>query len=284
MRAGPSGEERCTPHYTVPVSPQCPQEVSLLTLPVFQGAAVSSERFSQSLPPRNVAELGGSPPLRGSLEQLDRPSPAGPPFQGTELAALSTPEASLKRLVPLVGHPAAWEPLPSVSHWDLPGRLWFLVFLRDDVGLRTVISNRRLLRQSWCQGPGLVRAGPSGEEWCTPQYTVPVSPQCPQEISLLTLPVFQGAAVSSERFSQSLPPRNVAEMGGSPPLRGSLEQLDRPSPAGPPLQGTELAALSTPEASLKRLVPLVGHPAAWEPLPSVSHWDLPEQTLVPSLP
>ncbi len=76
----------------MPVSPQCPQEISLLTLPVFQGAAVSSERFSQSLPPRNVAELGGSPPLRGSLEQLDRPSPAGPPFQGTELAALNTPE------------------------------------------------------------------------------------------------------------------------------------------------------------------------------------------------
>ncbi len=148
MRAGPSGEERCTPHYTVPVSLQCPQEISRLTLPVFQGAAVSSERFSQSLPPRKVAELGGSPPLRGSLEQLDRPSPAGPPFQGTELAALSTPEASLKRLVPLVGHPAAWEPLPSVSLWICLSRLWFLVFLRDDVGLRTVISNRRLLRQS----------------------------------------------------------------------------------------------------------------------------------------
>ncbi len=30
-----------------------------------QGAAVSSERFSQSLPPRNVAELGGSPPPSG---------------------------------------------------------------------------------------------------------------------------------------------------------------------------------------------------------------------------
>ncbi len=30
----PSGEERCTPHYTVPVSPQCPQEISLPTLPV----------------------------------------------------------------------------------------------------------------------------------------------------------------------------------------------------------------------------------------------------------
>ncbi len=131
------------------------------------------------------------------------------------------------------------------------------------MGLRTIISNRRLLRQSWCQGPGLVRAGPSGEERCTPHYTVPVSPQCPQEISLLTLPVFQGAAVSSERFSQSLPPRNVAELGSSPPLRGSLEQLDRPSPAGPPLQGTELAALSTPETSLERLVPLVDYSAAW---------------------
>ncbi len=123
------------------------------------------------------------------------------------------------------------------------------------MGLRTVISNRRLLRQSWCQGPGLVRAGPSGEERGTPHYTVPVSPQCPQEISLLTLPVFQSAAVPSERFSQSLPPSNVAELGGSPPLRGSLEQLDRPSPAGPPLQGTELAALSTPETSLCGALP-----------------------------
>ncbi len=225
--------------------------------------------------------MGGSPPLRGSLEQLDRPSPAGPPFQGTELAALSTPEASLKRLVPLVSHLAVWEPLPSVSYWDLPEQTLVPSLLRDDVGLRTVISNRRLLRQSWCQGPGLVRAGPSGEEQCTPHYTVPVSPQCPQEISLLTLPVFQGAAVSSERFSQSLPPSNVAELGGSPPLRGSLEQLDRPSPAGPPFQGTELAALSTPEASLKRLAPLVSHLAVWEPLPSVSYWVLPEQTLVP---
>ncbi len=97
----------------MPVSPQCPQEISLLTLPVFQGAAVSSQHFSQSLPPRNVAE----PPLRGSLEQLDRPSPAGPPFQGTELAALSTLEASLERLVPLVDYSAAWKLLPNVSRW-----------------------------------------------------------------------------------------------------------------------------------------------------------------------
>ncbi len=40
LNAGHSGEERCTPHHMVPVSPQ-------------------------SLPPRNVAELGGSPPFRG---------------------------------------------------------------------------------------------------------------------------------------------------------------------------------------------------------------------------
>ncbi len=53
--------------------------------------------FSQSLPHRNVAELGGSLPLWGSLEQLDLPSPASPPLQGTELAALSTPKASLER-------------------------------------------------------------------------------------------------------------------------------------------------------------------------------------------
>ncbi len=200
VRAGPSGEERCTPHYTVPVSPQCPQEISLLTLPVFQGAAVSSKRFSQSLPPRNVAELGGSLPLRGALEQLDQPSPASPPFQGTELAAVSTPEASLKRLVSKSSGGVG-----ALAKRVLLGPAWAdsgsLVFLRDDAGLRTVVSNRRLLRQSWCYIPGLMRAGPSGEERCTPHYTVPVSPQCPQEISLLTLPVFQGAAVSSERFS-----------------------------------------------------------------------------------
>ncbi len=58
---------------------------------------------------------------------------------------------------------------------------------------------------SWCQWPRALEGRPPGEERCTPHHTVPVSPQCPQEISLLTLPVFQGVAVSSERFSQSLP-------------------------------------------------------------------------------
>ncbi len=77
-------------------------------------------------------------------------------------------------------------------------------------------------------GPGLLRNGPSGEEQCTPHHTVPISPLCPQEIGLPTLPEFQGAAVSRERFSQFLPPGNVAELRGSPPLWGSLEQLEWP--------------------------------------------------------
>ncbi len=153
----------------------------------------------------------------------------------------------------------------------LPGRRRFC-------GLSFLLDNLRLERPN-AKGPWLLRAGPSGEEWYTPHHTVPVSPRCPQEIGLLTLPVFQGAAVSSEHLSQSLPPRNVAELGGSAPLWGSLEQLDCPSPASP-FQDTELAALSTPEASLKRPVSLVGHLAVWEPLPSVSHWVLSEQTLV----
>ncbi len=127
-----------------------------------------------------------------------------------------------------------------------------------------------------------MRAGPSGEERCTPHYTVPVSPQCPQEISLLTLPVFQDAAVSSERFSVSSAQK--CSGAGRPATPSGVSRAARSAvPCRPPFQGTVLAALSTPEASLERLVPLVGHPAAWEPLPSVSHWDLPEQTLVPSL-
>ncbi|KAL0149293.1 hypothetical protein M9458_055331 [Cirrhinus mrigala] len=72
-----------------------------------------------SLPPGNVAELGSSPPLWGSLQQLVRLSPAGHPLQDTELAAQITPEASLERLVPLVDYLAAWKLLPNVSAWVL---------------------------------------------------------------------------------------------------------------------------------------------------------------------
>ncbi len=56
-------------------------------------------------------------PFLGSLEQLERPSPAGPPLQRSELAALRTPEASLERLVPLVDYSAAWKLLTNVSRW-----------------------------------------------------------------------------------------------------------------------------------------------------------------------
>ncbi len=156
------------------------------------------------------------------------------------------------------------------------------------IGVRVTRPGRRRICGSIVFGQNALMQGLEGRPlWGRAVYTalhgarlssVPSGDQSANPASV------QGAAVSSERFSQSLPPRNVAEQGSSPPLRGSLEQLDRPSPAGPPFQGTELAALSTPEASLKRLVPLVSHLAVWEPLPSVSYWDLPEQTLVPSLP
>ncbi len=119
LRAAPIGEEQSAPHYMVSVSPQRRLEIVLPTLPEFQGATVSCECFSQFFPPGIVVELRASPPLWGSLEQLLRPSPAGPPLQGTELAAPSTPEASLERLVPLEDYLAAWKLLPNVSCWVL---------------------------------------------------------------------------------------------------------------------------------------------------------------------
>ncbi len=82
MRAGSSGEERRTPHYTVPVSPQCPQEISLLPCQCSRAQRSPASASRSLFRPVNVAKLGGSPPLRGSLEQLDRPSPAGPPLPG----------------------------------------------------------------------------------------------------------------------------------------------------------------------------------------------------------
>ncbi len=82
---------------------------------MIQGAAVSSECFSQFCLPGNIAELRALPPLQGSLEQLVRPSPAGPPHRGIELAAPRTPEASLERLVILVDYLAVWKLLRNVS-------------------------------------------------------------------------------------------------------------------------------------------------------------------------
>ncbi len=99
LRAALAGEEQSAPQYTVSVSLQQPLEIVLPSLPEFQGAAVSRECFPQFFPPGIVAELRASPHLRGSLEQLLRFFPAGPPFQGIDLAA--------------------WKLLPNLSRWVL---------------------------------------------------------------------------------------------------------------------------------------------------------------------
>ncbi len=101
------------------VAPQRPLEIILPTLPELQGAAVSRECFSQFFPPGIVAELRASSLLQGSPEQLRQLFPAGPPFQGIDLAAPNTPQGSLERLAPLVDCLAAWKLLPNVSRWVL---------------------------------------------------------------------------------------------------------------------------------------------------------------------
>ncbi|KAI2661633.1 Transposon Ty3-G Gag-Pol polyprotein [Labeo rohita] len=113
------GETGSTAVFGVRVPPVPPGEIALPTLPVFQGAAVSSEHPPQFFPPGNVAGLGSSPPPAGSLGPLVQVLPAGQPFQDTVPAAPLTPEASLERLVPLVDHLAAWKLLPNVSAWVL---------------------------------------------------------------------------------------------------------------------------------------------------------------------
>ncbi|KAI2645311.1 Transposon Ty3-G Gag-Pol polyprotein [Labeo rohita] len=117
LRAAPRGERRGAPHSSVSASLLCPQETVLLTLPVLQGAAASSEHTPRFLPPGNVAGPGGSPPPRGFQGPLVQVLPAGEPLQDTVLVTQQTPETSLKRLVPLVDHLAAWKLLPNVSAW-----------------------------------------------------------------------------------------------------------------------------------------------------------------------
>ncbi|KAI2657596.1 Transposon Ty3-G Gag-Pol polyprotein [Labeo rohita] len=89
LRAAPGGERRGAPHSSVSASLLCPQEAVLLTLPVLQGAAASSEHTPRFLPPGNVAGPGGSPPP-----------------EGVSGAASSD-------------HLAAWKLLPNVSAWVL---------------------------------------------------------------------------------------------------------------------------------------------------------------------
>ncbi|KAL0161734.1 hypothetical protein M9458_045459, partial [Cirrhinus mrigala] len=91
---------------------------------------------------------------------------------------------------------------------------------------------------------------------------------------LMSLPGLQNTAASDERTPWIFPPGLVAEPGRSLPPRGSLEQLVRQSPAGLPLQVSELEVQLIPEASLERLVPLVDYLTAWKLLPNVSAWVL----------
>ncbi len=137
------GEERYTPPNTVPVSPQCSQEIIPLPLPplVLQGTAISSESLSQ-LPPGNVAALRGSLPLKVCSEQLDRPSPAGYPLQGTELSVQSIPEASLESTfssftftcrrvklttdASLTGWGAVMSGRSAQGLWEVPHLMWHI--------------------------------------------------------------------------------------------------------------------------------------------------------------
>ncbi len=65
---------------------------------------------------------------------------------------------SLSRSPRVVGAPAKRVSLGPA--WADSGSL---VFLRDDAGLKTVISNRRLLMQSWSHGPDLRGQAPLGK-------------------------------------------------------------------------------------------------------------------------
>ncbi len=101
---------------------------------VFQGVAVSRERFSQS-PPGNIAVLGGSLPHRRSLEQLDRPSPAGP-SSSKYIRGQSRETGYFSRSPGGVGAPAK-----CVSGSCLAGSgSASLFFVGDDAGLRTIVS------------------------------------------------------------------------------------------------------------------------------------------------
>ncbi|KAI2657632.1 Transposon Ty3-G Gag-Pol polyprotein [Labeo rohita] len=116
LRAGPTGEGRGPPHSSVPVSPLCPREISLPTLPVLQGAAVSSEPTPQS----SAWKRSGAGELATPAGVSTAASSAVSCRSSvTGLAAQTIPEASLERLVPLVDYLVAWKLLPNVSAWVL---------------------------------------------------------------------------------------------------------------------------------------------------------------------
>ncbi len=142
MRAGPSGEERCTR------GTQCPSLLSALRRSVCQPCHVRCSRTQRS--PASTSQ--SSARKRSGAEMLATPSGvsraassafscrcAVPGYQTgrSDYTRGQSPETgSLSR------HLAVWEPLPSVSHRVLPAGFGFtsLVFLGDDAGLRTVTS------------------------------------------------------------------------------------------------------------------------------------------------
>ncbi|KAI2666989.1 hypothetical protein H4Q32_029326 [Labeo rohita] len=99
-------------------------------------------------------------------------------------SSLSPHNASDKRVPHRLGSGHEWPPRPRSVEWS-PSSL--ALQLPGDAG----------------RVSGPLRAGPSGEGHGPPHSSVPVSNQCPWEISLPTLSVLQGAAVSSEPTPQS---------------------------------------------------------------------------------
>ena len=115
LGATPTGVERCSPQFTVPAPPRCPQEAVLPTPhPWSRGAAVSSEHMAQC----HHDTVSNSHPLRGVQKQSVRLFPARM-LQVTEVAVTITSEASLERLVPLVDVLTEWKNLPNISPWVL---------------------------------------------------------------------------------------------------------------------------------------------------------------------
>ncbi|KAL0194819.1 hypothetical protein M9458_008391, partial [Cirrhinus mrigala] len=163
----------------------------------------------------------------------------------------------LPRRTPAHGAAGREQPRPSTSSSS------YRETQKQSVATRTPPQRERVVKRSKSRAsqakPDLrvVLHGPEppiwGEAGCTALFGEAVLP---------TLPVFQGAAVSSERPPQSFPPSNVAELGSSPPPRGCF------------LPGNRSRGPHDTEASLERLVPLVDHLAAWKLLPNVSAWVL----------
>ncbi len=126
-----------------------------------------------------------------------------------------------------------------------------------------------------------MRAGPSGEErFTTALHGARLSsvPSGDQSANPASVPGRSGL----QRAFLSVSSAQIGSGAGRLATPSGVSRAARSAvPCRSSVPGHRASALSTPEASLKRLVLLVSHLAVWEPLPSVSYWVLPEQTLVP---